>query len=219
MPSGGHADRLLLGQMRMRENFGETDFPVAGGTMQVHVLRDGSRTVFRLDEKRSAMFEGPAGILVHDRRGSHFLIPDVVQALRDLRIMRNLLAVEIEDGEPRARRTKRLLLQACLASWLAHRKKGKLPERFLAMFERIYIRILEERSLPSGLGAIRTCAGRKAGSKEAAARTRSGRGLAERKDEFLRFAHDLSIPSAPTRPSRTSVCANCSRRSPAAAGP
>ena len=33
---------------------------------------------------------------------------------------------------------RRLLLQVRLATWLARKKKkGKLPERFLAMFERI----------------------------------------------------------------------------------
>ena len=74
-------------------------------------------------------------------------------------------------------------------------------------------------ALPRGPGAIRTCAGRKGGSKEAAARTRSGRRHAEKQGEFLRFAHDLSVPSATIRPSRTEGCAICSRRYPAATGP
>ena len=100
----------------MRENLDETGFPVAGRTMRVRAFRDGSRTAFRLDEKRPAMFEGPAGILAPDRWGSYFLIPDVVRALRDSHIMRDLLAVETEDGEPRAGRTRRLLLQICPAT-------------------------------------------------------------------------------------------------------
>ena len=58
--------------------------------------------------------------------------------------MRDLLAVETGDGEPWARRTRRLPLQVRLATCLARKKKGKLPERFLAMFERIYDRNLEE---------------------------------------------------------------------------
>ena len=62
--------------------------------------------------------------------------------------MRDLLAVETEDREPWARRTRRLPLQVRPATWLArNRKKEKLPERFLAMFERIYVRILEEAKL------------------------------------------------------------------------
>ena len=89
--------------MRVRENLCETGFPVAGRTMWVHVLRDALQTVFRLDEKRSAMFEGLTGILVHDRWGSYFLIPDVVHALRDPRIMRDLLAVETEGIQGRGR--------------------------------------------------------------------------------------------------------------------
>ena len=52
----------------MRENLDETGFPVAGMTMRVRALRDALQTVFRLDEKRSAMFEGTAGIPGHDRR-------------------------------------------------------------------------------------------------------------------------------------------------------
>ena len=44
------------------KNLGETGFPVRGRTMRVHVFRDALQTVFRLDEKRSAMFEGTAGI-------------------------------------------------------------------------------------------------------------------------------------------------------------
>ena len=79
------------------KNLDETGFPVAGRTMWVHVLCDALQTIFRLDEKRSAMFEGPAGILAPDRWGSRFLIPDVVHALRDPHIMRDLLAVETED--------------------------------------------------------------------------------------------------------------------------
>ena len=59
---------------------------------------------------------GLNGILVHDRWGSYFLIPDVVHALCNSHIMRNLLAVETEDGEPWARKMRRLLLQACLAT-------------------------------------------------------------------------------------------------------
>ena len=59
--------------------------------------------------------------------------------------MRDLLAVETEDGEPWARRTRRLPLQVRPATRLA-REKGKkeLPSPFLAMIERVYVRILEE---------------------------------------------------------------------------
>ena len=49
--------------MRVRENLDETGFPVAGRTMRVHALRDALQTVFRLDEKRSTMFDGLTGIL------------------------------------------------------------------------------------------------------------------------------------------------------------
>ena len=45
------------------KNLDETGFPVAGRILRVHVLRDAFQTVFRLDEKRSAMFEGLTGIL------------------------------------------------------------------------------------------------------------------------------------------------------------
>ena len=129
------------------KNLDETGFPVAGRTMWVHVLCDALQTVFRLDEKRSAMFEGLTGIPVHDRWRSHFLIFAVVRTLCDPRIMRDLLAVETEDKEPWARKMGQLL-QVCRAAWLARKKKkGKLPELFLTMFERVYMRILDEAKL------------------------------------------------------------------------
>ena len=167
------------------------------------------------------MFEGLTGILVHDRWGYCFLIPYAVHALCNSHIMRDLLAVEIEDGEPWARRTRRLLLQVRLATCLArNKKKGKLSERFLAMFERIYARILEEAKIyHAGLEPFGPARDGKPGRKK----QRPGLNLAEdmlkRKAEFLRFAHDLSVPSATIMPSRISGCASCSRRSPAATGP
>ena len=88
---------FYLARFARVKNLDETGFPVAGRTMWVHVLCDALQTIFRLDEKRSAMFEGLTGILVHDRWGSYFLIPDVVHALCNSHIMRDLLAVEIED--------------------------------------------------------------------------------------------------------------------------
>ena len=57
MPSG-----FYLARCAHVKNLDETGFPVAGRTMRVHVLRDALQTVFRLDEKRSAMFEGLTGI-------------------------------------------------------------------------------------------------------------------------------------------------------------
>ena len=161
---------FYLARFARVKNLDETGFPVAGRTMWVHVLCDALQTVFRLDEKRSAMFEGLTGILVHDRWGSYFLIPDVVHALCNSHIMRDLLAIETENGEPWARKMRRLLLQVCLATWLArNRKKEKLPELFLAMFERIYVRILEEAKLyhaawsRSGLRGMESRVGRSAG--------------------------------------------------------
>ena len=203
------------------KNLDETGFPVAGRTMWVHVLCDALQTIFRLDEKRSAMFEGLTGILVHDRWGYCFLIPDVVHALRDPHIMRDLLAVEIEDGEPWARKMRRLLLQVCLATWLArNRKKEKLPELFLAMFERIYDRILEEAKLyHAGLEPFGPARDGRPGRKK----QRPGLNLAE---DMPRGRTSSSASrmicrfrSATTRPSRTSGCASCSRRSRAATGP
>ena len=96
----------------MRENLDETGFPVAGGTMRVHALRDGSRTAFWLDEKRTAMVEGPAGIPAHDRRGYRF--PFLMSSTRRAAPAScgTCSLVEIEDGGPPwAGRTRRLPLQ------------------------------------------------------------------------------------------------------------
>ena len=88
------------------------------------------------------------------------------------------------------------------------------------MIERIYVRIMEEAKLHhAGLEPFGPARDGKPGRKK----QRPGHNLAEdllkRMDEFLRFAHDLSVPSATIRPSGTSGCASCSRRSPAASGP
>ena len=187
---------FYLARFARVKNLDETGFPVAGRTMWVHVLCDALQTVFRLDEKRSAMFEGLTGILVHDRWGYCFLIPDVVHALCNSHIMRDLLAVEIEDREPWARKMRRLLLQVCLATWLArNRKKEKLPEQFLAMFERIYVRILDEAKLyHKGLEPFGPARDGKPGRKKRRPGLNLAEDLLKRKDEFLRFAHDLSVP-------------------------
>lgn len=112
--------------------------------MWAHVLCNESQTVFRLDVKLSAMFEGLSGILVHDRWGSCFLTPDIVHVLRDTHIIRDLLAIKTVDREPWAWRTRGLLLQASLATWLAHKKGKELSPRFLAIIELVYVRNLEE---------------------------------------------------------------------------
>ena len=72
------------------------------------------------------------------------LIPDVVHALRDHCIMRDLLVIETKDGELWARGMKRLLLQTRLATWLAGKKGKELSPQLLGIVERVYVRLLEE---------------------------------------------------------------------------
>ena len=115
------------------------------------------------------MFERLIGIPAHDHRGSHFPFPmsSAPCATPASCGICLLLAVEIEDGEPRAGRTRRLLLQSRLATWLARKKGEKLSPRFLAMFERACVRILEETKLRrAGLRPFGPARGGKPGRKK-----------------------------------------------------
>ena len=144
------------------------------------------RTIFRIDEKNSAMLDGLIGNPANDHQGSNFLLPYVTRTMRDANIKRDLPAIDLGLDETirRCRPCRRPV---------SHEKRRKLQLPYRATAERSHGEFLEGGGLSLRPVAFRACTERIARSGEAASRTRPDSRHAGRRIEFLRFARGTRV--------------------------
>ena len=122
----------------------ETGFRVVGALVWLHVAATSLLTFYRLGPKRGAMLAGTVGIIVHDFFGSYFKMPDVLHALCNAHLMRELKALMENEKEAWAFALFRFLQQVCHALNTARRLEKPLDAGFIAFLEARYDRIVAQ---------------------------------------------------------------------------
>jgi transposase len=173
----------------------ETGYRIAGVLQWVHVASTWLLTCYRTSAKRSAMWAGVRGIIVHDFWRPYLTMVGVTHALCNAHHLRELKALMEIEKEPWARALHRFLQQACHAANLARAQQRRLRPQFLAWLSARYERILAQgfafhESLPPLSTGQPTRRGR--------VRRRTGHNLLlrlrEHKEATLRFLHDPTVP-------------------------
>jgi len=100
-------DNLLKSKVK---NLDESGLRVTGKNHWIHVLCNNRATVYRIDEKRGAMFEGLKGTIIHDHFKSYFTLENVTHGLCNAHILRELKSLIEHEKEPWARKMFSLLL-------------------------------------------------------------------------------------------------------------
>jgi transposase len=180
----------------------ETGFRIGGKTQWLHVACTVWLTFYRVCAKRGSLLANVIGIVVHDHWKPYYTIEGVLHALCNAHHLRELKALIEIEKEDWARKMQQLLCRACHAANLA-RERGialnTLRPRLYAQIERRYDAILAQGlafhetqsplvpDVPEGKPRRR---GRK--------KRRTGHNLllrlSHRKQDVLRFLHDLAVP-------------------------
>jgi transposase len=124
------------------KNMDETGFRVAGRLTWLHVAATSLLTFYRLGPKRGAMLAGTSGIIVHDFFSSYFKMPDVVHALCNAHLLRELKALMEYEKEAWAAQMFRCLRAICHAINRAERLKKPLSTNIIVFLEACYDRIV-----------------------------------------------------------------------------
>jgi transposase len=180
----------------------ETGFRIGGKTQWLHVACTAWLTFYRVCAKRGSLLANVIGIVVHDHWKPYYTMEGVLHALCNAHHLRELKALIEIEKEDWARKTQQLLCRACHAANLA-RERGinlkTLRPRLYAQIERRYDAILAEglafHETQSPLApAIPEGNPRRRGRKK----RRTGHNLllrlSHRKQDVLRFLHDLAVP-------------------------
>lgn len=195
------ADRLRSVAKMLRDavcaakvkNLDETGFRLGGKTQWLHIASTSLLTFYRVSGKRGSLLAGVGGIVVHDHWKPYYTMEGVQHALCNAHHLRELKALIEIDGERWASKMQRLLRRACHVTNIARDRAIALKPSLIALIERSYQAILEEgfafhRRLP----ALRRAQRR--GHKP----KRVGHNLLvrldQRKEDVLRFLHDLTVP-------------------------
>jgi transposase len=180
----------------------ETGFRIGGKTQWLHVACTVWLTFYRVCAKRGSLLANVTGIVVHDHWKPYYTMEGVSHALCNAHHLRELKALIEIEKEDWARKMQQLLCRACHAANLAREREIDLKTfrpRLYAQIERRYDAILaqglafhENQSqlvpdVPQGKPRRR---GRK--------KRRTGHNLllrlSNRKQDVLRFLHDLAVP-------------------------
>ncbi len=175
----------------------ETGFRVGGKTWWLHIASTLRLTVYRVAQKRGGIPEMLSGIVVHDHWKPYYKLKDVVHALCNAHHLRELKALVEIEKEDWARQMQRLLRLACHAANLAREKGKPIPASRIAVFERIYDRIIS-----AGMAFHEAQPALQAATRAAAKRGRKPRRVGHnlllrlqgRKADVLRFLSDPAVP-------------------------
>jgi transposase len=174
----------------------ETGFRVGGKTWWLHIASTLRLTVYRVAKKRGGIPERLSGIVVHDHWKPYYKLKDVLHALCNAHHLRELKALVEIEKEDWARQMQRLLRLACHAANLARENGKPIPASRIALFERIYDRIIsagmEFHEAQPALAAANTP------SKRGRKPRRVGHNLLlrlrDRKADVLRFLSNPDVP-------------------------
>ena len=176
----------------------ETGFRIGGRTQWLHIASTALLTFYRVCAKRGSLLMNVAGIVVHDHWKPYYTMPGVLHALCNAHHLRELKALVEIEKEDWARKMQRVLRRACHAANLARDRGVPLKPSLIALIERCYDAIIAE-----GLAfheAQAPLAQPVKGSRKRCGRVprRTGHNLllrlATRKQDTLRFLHDLTVP-------------------------
>jgi transposase len=180
----------------------ETGFRIGGKTQWLHVACTIWLTFYRVCAKRGSLLANVTGIVVHDHWKPYYTMEGVLHALCNAHHLRELKALIEIEKEDWARKMQQLLCRACHAANLAREREidlKTLRPRLYAQIERRYDAILAEglafHDNQSPLApAVSEGKPRRRGRKK----RRTGHNLllrlSNRKQDVLRFLHDLAVP-------------------------
>jgi transposase len=177
----------------------ETGFRIGGKTQWLHVASTALLTFYRVCAKRGSLLANVAGIVVHDHWKPYYTMQGVLHALCNAHHLRELKALVEIEKEEWARKMQRLLRRACYVTNRARERGVPLKPRLIGCFERRYDAILaegllfHEAQLPLARAVIRG-----GGKRRGRVPRRTGHNLllrlATRKQDTLRFLHDVNVP-------------------------
>ncbi len=174
----------------------ETGFRVGGKTWWLHIASTLRLTVYRVAQKRGAIPEMLNGIVVHDHWKPYYKLKEVVHALCNAHHLRELKALVEIEREDWAKQMQRLLRLACHAANLARARGTPIPAARIAVFERIYDRIvsagMDFHAAQPVLAAA--CSPSKRGRKPRRVGHNLLLRLRDRKQDVLRFLSNPAVP-------------------------
>jgi transposase len=171
----------------------ETGFRISGRTQWLHIASTALLTIYRVCAKRGTVWDNVIGITMHDHWKPYYTMTGVLHALCNAHHLRELKALIDIDKEDWARKMQILLRRACHAINLARERRVTLKPRFVARIERRYDAIVAE-GLAFHLRLPRLPRAQRRGWKP----RRLGHNLLVRlelrREDVLRFLHDLDVP-------------------------
>ena len=174
----------------------ETGFRVGGKTWWLHIASTLRLTVYRVAEKRGSVPQILSGIVVHDHWKPYYKLKEVVHALCNAHHLRELKALVEIEREDWAKQMQRLLRLACHATNLANARGKPIPVSRIAVFKRIYDRII--RAGMAFHEAQPALAAARLPSKRGRKPRRVGHNLLlrlhDRKEDVLRFLSNPAVP-------------------------
>jgi len=174
----------------------ETGFRVGGKTWWLHIASTLRLTVYRVAQKRGGIPKMLNGIVVHDHWKPYYKLKDVVHALCNAHHLRELKALVEIEKEDWAKQMQRLLRLACHAANLARARGTPIPAARIAVFERIYDRIvsagIDFHAAQPVLAAA--CSPSKRGRKPRRVGHNLLLRLRDRKQDVLRFLSNPAVP-------------------------
>lgn len=177
----------------------ETGFRIGGKTQWLHVASTALLTFYRVCAKRGSLLTNVAGIVVHDHWKPYYTMQGVLHALCNAHHLRELKALVEIEKEEWARKMQRLLRRASHVANRARERGVPMKPRLIECFERRYDAIVAEGLLFHEAQVPLARAAMKGGGKQRGrAPRRTGHNLllrlATRKEDTLRFLHDVTVP-------------------------
>jgi len=173
----------------------ETGFRVGAKTWWLHIASTLRLTVYRVAQKRGAVPQTLRGIVVHDHWKPYYKLKDVAHALCNAHHLRELKALVDIEQEDWAKQMQRLLTLACHAANLARDRGKPIPPSRIAVFERIYDRIIRAGiAFHEAQPAPGAAAPGRRGRKPRRVGHNLLRRLQDRKADVLRCLSDPNVP-------------------------
>jgi transposase len=180
----------------------ETGFRIGGKTQWLHVACTTWLTFYRVCAKRGSLLANVIGTVVHDHWKPYYTMKGVLHALCNAHHLRELKALVEIEKEEWARKMQQLLRRACHAANLAHERKidlRALRPRLYAQIERRYDAILVEGfAFHEAQSPLEPPMDEGKPRRRGRKKRRTGHNLllrlSERKQDVLRFLHDLAVP-------------------------
>ena len=176
----------------------ETGLRVSGKTLWLHVASTCLLTFYRVAGQRGAMMTDVLGTIVHDCWGPYFKMANVIHALCNAHLLRELQALMDFEKEPWAFAMSRFLRQACHAVHLAQDRKKTLKPSFVQYMLQRYDCIVSQGLAFHAAQAPPDTRNPAAKKRRGRPKKRVGHNLATRmsdhRQSVLRFITDPAVP-------------------------